>query len=141
MSTALTVSPALSSTPLLVSAPAPGMVEILTASRLLAGVSLGSVKPKSAVANVYAASSSAGIAVERAGDIDLSTAGDRAGQNREVLQCVRTGVRVTGVVRRDSVVVNIDALARIAEDRVAQHLILRARIAVQHHASPVVRDY
>ena len=44
--------PAVTATPLSVSVPAAGSVVIFTASRLLAGESLGSVKPKSAAVNV-----------------------------------------------------------------------------------------
>ena len=52
MSVALTKSPALTAAPSSLSAPAPGRVVIFTASRALAGLSLGSEKPKSAVVKV-----------------------------------------------------------------------------------------
>ena len=48
----------MTATPLSVRLPAPGRVVIFTASSALAGLSLASLKPKSAVANVYAVSSS-----------------------------------------------------------------------------------
>ena len=44
--------PSVTATPLLVSVPAPGSVVIFTASRLLAGLSLASLKPKSAAVKV-----------------------------------------------------------------------------------------
>src|SRR3569833_467915 len=53
MSARLTNWPAVTATLLSVRVPAPGRVVILTASRLLAGLSLGSVKPKSDAAKVY----------------------------------------------------------------------------------------
>ena len=53
-----TLWPAVTATPDSARVPAPGMVLILTAVSALAGLSLGSVKPKSALANVYAVSSS-----------------------------------------------------------------------------------
>ena len=59
MSTAVTKSPALTRTPLLVRPPAPGSVVILTALSALAGLSAASLKPKSALAKVYAVSSDA----------------------------------------------------------------------------------
>ena len=50
--------PAVTATPDNVKLPAPGIVVIVTAVSALAGLSLGSVKPKSAAANVYCVSSS-----------------------------------------------------------------------------------
>ena len=52
MSATATNWPAVTATPLSVSVPAPGSVVIFTASSVLAGVSLGSLKPKSAAVNV-----------------------------------------------------------------------------------------
>jgi hypothetical protein len=49
--------PALTATPLSVSEPVAGSVETFTASSTLAGVSFGSLKPKSAAAKVNAVSS------------------------------------------------------------------------------------
>src|SRR5207237_1148249 len=59
MSATLMNWPALTATPLSVSVPDPalGSVVIFTASRLLAGLSFGSLKPKSATVNVCAPSS------------------------------------------------------------------------------------
>src|SRR5439155_11046815 len=53
MSAAETSPPATTATPLFFSVPVAGSVVILTAARLFAGVSLGSVKPKSAAPKVY----------------------------------------------------------------------------------------
>ena len=52
MSATETNWPAVTATPLSVSVPAAGSVLIFTASRVLAGLSFGSLKPKSAAANV-----------------------------------------------------------------------------------------
>ena len=52
MSATETNWPAVTATPLSVSVPSRGSVVILTAASALAGVSLGSVKPKSAAAKV-----------------------------------------------------------------------------------------
>ena len=49
--------PAVTATPDNVKLPAPGTVVIVTALSALAGLSFGSVKPKSAAANVYGVSS------------------------------------------------------------------------------------
>src|SRR3954469_14245899 len=57
MSAAETSCPAVTTTELFVSDPAPGTVVIFTAASVFAGESLGSVKPKSAAANVFAPSS------------------------------------------------------------------------------------
>ncbi len=57
MSAAATTWLAATATPSSFSVPAAGSVVILTAANAFAGVSFGSVKPKSAVANVYAVSS------------------------------------------------------------------------------------
>src|SRR5262249_59678865 len=50
--------PPVTATPLSVSVPAPGNVVISTARRALAGLSFGSLNPKSAVLNTYGVSSS-----------------------------------------------------------------------------------
>ncbi len=52
MSATETNCPAVTATPLSVSVPAAGSVVIFTARRVLAGVSFGSLKPKSAAVNV-----------------------------------------------------------------------------------------
>ena len=52
MSATETNWPAVTATPLSASVPAAGSVVILTARSVLAGVSLGSLKPKSAAVNV-----------------------------------------------------------------------------------------
>ena len=52
MSATVTIWPALTAAPLLANVPVPGKVLMRTAPRLLAGVSLGSVKPKSAATKV-----------------------------------------------------------------------------------------
>src|SRR3989442_1497485 len=57
MSPTLTNCPAVTAMPLSLSAPATGSVVIRTAWKPLAGLSWGSVKPKSARANVYGVSS------------------------------------------------------------------------------------
>ena len=57
MSASATTWPALTATPLSRNVPPVGRVVIFTASKALAGVSLGSVKPKSAAVNAYGASS------------------------------------------------------------------------------------
>ena len=58
MATDETNEPALTGTPLSANVPAAGNVLIFTASRMFAGVSFGSAKPKSVAANEYAVSSS-----------------------------------------------------------------------------------
>ena len=58
MSASEIVCPTVTGAPLSVSVPLAGSVSILTASRLSAGESFASVKPKSAAANVTAVSSS-----------------------------------------------------------------------------------
>ena len=57
MSATVTVWPAPTAAPLFVRLPAPGSVAIRTAIRLWAGLSLPSLKPKSAALKVYAVSS------------------------------------------------------------------------------------
>src|SRR4051812_12688381 len=57
MSAAETSCPAVTTTELFVSDPAPGTVVIFTAASAFGGESLGSVKPKSAAANVFDPSS------------------------------------------------------------------------------------
>ena len=58
MSATLTNCPAVTAMPLSVRLPAPGSVVILTAASALAGLSFGSLKPKSAAVKTFAVSSS-----------------------------------------------------------------------------------
>ena len=88
-----------------------------------------------------------GRRVDRAVDRDRRTAiGDGAGQQRVVLQVIRAGVCVTRIVRRDTVLVQIDAQladrrAAVGVDHVAKNAVSGSRPTGQRDAVPrIERD-
>ena len=107
MSAALMHWPAVTATPDRVRLPAPGKVVMVTALSALAGLSLGSVKPKSAVTKVYAVFSLV-VTVLLVPAGASFTARDVDGQG------VGRGIQIYPAIGRPTIVLHLEGEAGIA---------------------------